>query len=102
VRRPPKRCTSATELLQHERLVPAPPNRGRPFRIANDFDVAGVPEAREPGFDKRPSHVVIPELNEVRRAFKIHAALDKAGFKTGEVEKIMGGNWMRVLSSTLG
>jgi membrane dipeptidase len=54
------------------------------------------------GFDKRPTHVVIPELNNLRRMFTIHAALDKSGFKAAEVEKIMGGNWIRVLSESLG
>jgi membrane dipeptidase len=54
------------------------------------------------GFDKRPTHVVIPELNHPRRMFSIHQALDKAGFKTGEIEKIMGGNWIRVLTDSLG
>ena len=54
------------------------------------------------GFDRRPAHVVIPELNNIRRLFTIHAALEKAGFKAREVEKIMGGNWTRVLTETLG
>jgi len=54
------------------------------------------------GFDRRPSHVVIPELNHPRRAFVIHEALDRAGFRTAEVEKIMGGNWVRVLTAALG
>jgi len=94
--------------------------------IANDFGIVGVPAANEPGmtnekmargydrwwngvanegilgFDKRPMHVVIPELNDVRRTFKIHAALERAGYKAAEIEKIMGGNWIRVLTSTLG
>jgi len=54
------------------------------------------------GFDKRPTHAVIPELNNVRRVFKIHEALATAGFKTAEIEKITGGNWIRVLTETLG
>ena len=54
------------------------------------------------GFEKRPAHVVIPELNNIRRLYTIHAALGKAGFKAREVEKIMGGNWTRVLTETLG
>ena len=29
------------------------------------------------GFDRRPSHVVIPELNNVRRMFLIHQALER-------------------------
>lgn len=54
------------------------------------------------GFEARPSHVVIPELNNVRRMFLIHEALDRGGFTAGEVEKIMGGNWIRVLADALG
>jgi len=54
------------------------------------------------GFDTRPKHVVIPELNNPRRAFLIYAALEKAGYKSAEVEKIMGGNWVRVLKENLG
>jgi membrane dipeptidase len=54
------------------------------------------------GFDKQPTHVVIPELNNLNRLFTIHAALEKNGFKPSEIEKIMGGNWIRVLSDSLG
>jgi membrane dipeptidase len=54
------------------------------------------------GFDRRPVHAVIPELNTVRRMFLLDAALGRAGFSAVEVEKIMGGNWMRVLTETLG
>ncbi len=97
--------------------------------IANDYDVAGLAAAKEPGMDNatlarrdyapwwdlvakegvrgfttatRPRHVVIPELNDVRRAFSIHQALDRAGFRTGEIERVMGGNWIRVLTDSLG
>lgn len=54
------------------------------------------------GFDKRPTHVVIPELNNLERMFTIHAGLEKHGFKAAEIDKIMGGNWIRVLSESLG
>ena len=54
------------------------------------------------GFDKRPTHAVIPELNNVRRMFLIHRALELAGFTPRELEKIMGGNWIRVLKASLG
>ena len=54
------------------------------------------------GFDRTPEHVVIPELNNVRRMFTLHAALDRAGFSPAEVEKLMGGNWTRVLLEALG
>ena len=50
------------------------------------------------GFDRRPTHVAIPELNNIRRVRLIREALERGGFKSGEVEKIMGGNWMRVLT----
>ena len=53
------------------------------------------------GFDARPQHAVIPELNNVRRMFLLEAALRKSGFSSTEVEKIMGGNWIRVLKQTL-
>jgi membrane dipeptidase len=51
------------------------------------------------GFDRRPTHVVFPELNNVRRMFLSHQALDRARFGTTAIEKIMGGNWVRVLST---
>ena len=51
------------------------------------------------GFDTRPTHAVIPELNNVRRMFLIHEALDRSGFTAAEVEKIMGANWIRVLKT---
>lgn len=54
------------------------------------------------GFDRLPEHVVVPELNDVRRMFTIHEALDQAGFPSAQVEKIMGGNWIRVLKESLG
>jgi membrane dipeptidase len=50
------------------------------------------------GFDRRPEHVAINELNNIERAQRIFEALDKSGFKSAELEKIMGGNWIRVLS----
>jgi membrane dipeptidase len=61
-----------------------------------------VAKERVLGFSTRPKHVVIPELNNPRRAHLIHAALEKARFKSTEIEKIMGGNWIRVLKENLG
>jgi membrane dipeptidase len=52
------------------------------------------------GFDRRPAHVAIPELNNIRRVHLIREALAKGGFKSAEVEKIMGGNWIRVLTES--
>lgn len=54
------------------------------------------------GFEELPKHVVIPELNNVKRMFLIHKALKEHNFKSSEIEKIMGGNWIRVLKESLG
>ena len=94
--------------------------------IANDFDMAGhqrlaalandnaegVKDYHDwwranhrrgvAGFEELPRHVVIPELNRIDRMKIIHASLDRAGFKSGAIEKIMGGNWIRVLEEVLG
>ena len=54
------------------------------------------------GFTERPMHAVIPALNNVQRMFLIEDALRRARFTGTEVEKIMGGNWIRVLRDVLG
>jgi microsomal dipeptidase-like Zn-dependent dipeptidase len=54
------------------------------------------------GFDSQPQHVAIPELNNIRRMYTIQDALGKAGFSPRETEKIMGGNWTRFLTDSLG
>jgi len=56
------------------------------------------------GFDEEdlPKHVVIPELNNVRRMFRIDEALARAEFSSTDRERIMGGNWIRVLEEVLG
>ena len=53
------------------------------------------------GFDRKPEHVAIPALNNINRIPLIHQALEKAGFKPAELEKIMGRNWIRVLNEGL-
>ena len=63
---------------------------------------SSVAKSRVLGFDRPPAHVVIPELNNARRAFLIHEALERSGFTSAEIEKIMGGNWIRVLRQSLG
>jgi membrane dipeptidase len=63
---------------------------------------AGQRRRGVPGFETLPRHVVIPELNNIRRMRSIHRALDRAGYPTGQIEKIMGGNWRRVLTDALG
>jgi membrane dipeptidase len=54
------------------------------------------------GFDELPKHAVIPELNDVRRLFTIRTALERKRFPAAAIEKIMGGNWVRVLTEALG
>jgi membrane dipeptidase len=51
------------------------------------------------GYDHTPKHVVIPELNHIDRMDRIHSLLLKDGFKAGEADKIMGGNWQRLLKT---
>lgn len=92
--------------------------------IANDYGLDGRPDvarsgnaqaARELmqwwdqyarigvlGFDRQPQHVVIPELNHIGRMYTIYATLQTAGFSAREIEKIMGRNWIRLLTDTLG
>ena len=53
------------------------------------------------GFDTRPPHAVIPELNNVAACFSIQSALERGGSSRHEIEKIMGGNWIRVLTDSL-
>jgi len=54
------------------------------------------------GFDHEPQHVAIPELNNIGRMYTIQASLEKAGFTARETEKVMGGNWIRFLTESLG
>jgi len=92
--------------------------------ISNDYDIAGQldaakknndnAEAVKPyypwweqykgvlGFDELPKHVIIPELNNIKRFHTIQLALEKKGFTSDQIEKIMGGNWVRVLTESLG
>lgn len=55
-----------------------------------------------PGFEWTPEHVVIPELNSLDRMARIQRALKADGFRAGEIERIMGGNFARVLTDVLG
>lgn len=54
------------------------------------------------GFAWTPEHVVIPGLNDIGRMATIAAALDKAGFRSRDIDRVMGGNWRRVLTDVLG
>lgn len=61
------------------------------------MDARGVP-----GFDWTPQHVVIPEFNNIDRMPRIAATLERARFTGAEIDRIMGGNWRRVLTDVLG
>ena len=54
------------------------------------------------GFDKEVNHIVVPELNHIKRMRSIEYQLSKAKFSAAEIDKIMGKNWQRVLVDVLG
>lgn len=62
---------------------------------------SAMAERNVPGFESLPQHVVIPELNSIDRFTRIYDALSRAGFKSRAIDKIMGGNWERVLRDVL-
>lgn len=55
-----------------------------------------------PGFSWTPEHVVIPTFNSVDRMGRIAIACKRAGLRSAQVDRIMGGNWQRVLTDSLG
>lgn len=55
-----------------------------------------------PGFAELPRHVVIPELNNLARMATIRRALIDARVSPSQIERIMGGNFRRVLTDVLG
>lgn len=57
----------------------------------------GVGETGVLGFDQPANHIVIPELNHIKRMRSIEYMLQQAKFTSSEIDKIMGLNWQRVL-----
>lgn len=53
------------------------------------------------GFERLPRHAAIPEFNSIHRTEAIRRALERSRFRSGEIEKIMGGNFARVLREVL-
>lgn len=53
------------------------------------------------GFDKSAQHIVIPELNHIKRMRTIEFLLQQAGFTSREIDKAMGENWQRVLTEVI-
>lgn len=54
------------------------------------------------GFDREANHIVVPELNHIKRMRSIEYQLKKAHFTSREIDKVMGENWQRVLVDVLG
>ncbi len=46
--------------------------------------------------------VFTQSVNNVRMFFTIQKAVEKKKYTAGQIEKIMGGNWVRVLTDCLG
>ncbi len=55
-----------------------------------------------PGAERIPSHVRVPELNSPKRLFNLAEALSKRGYKNAGIEKIIGGNFVRLFKEICG
>lgn len=55
-----------------------------------------------PGAEWMPSHVIVRELNTPQRLYRLAEALTKRGYKAAEVEKIIGGNFLRLFQEVCG
>ena len=53
------------------------------------------------GFEQPVNHIVIPELNHIKRMRSLEYLLSKANFTPVEIDKVMGENWQRVLNDVL-
>jgi len=53
-------------------------------------------------YTRRPAHVRVPELNEASRLLILADALSRKGFKETAIEKIIGGNFFRLLKEVIG
>ena len=82
--------------------------------LATDFNLRGIEatETRETWYLPRlevfkPSYRVrwppwIPELDKPERFRTVARALSRRGYKVGEIEKILGGNWVRCFREVFG
>lgn len=55
-----------------------------------------------PGAERMPSHVTVQELETPQRFHLLADALAKRGYKAGDVEKVLGGNFARVFGAVCG
>jgi membrane dipeptidase len=51
-----------------------------------------------PGSERVPKHVVVPELDSVERMQRLAWALSRRKFSDDAIDKIIGGNFLRVFS----
>jgi membrane dipeptidase len=55
-----------------------------------------------PGAEKIPSHINVRELNSPQRLLRLAEALAKRGYKDDAIEKIIGGNFVRLFREVCG
>ncbi|MCI0693284.1 dipeptidase [candidate division KSB1 bacterium] len=55
-----------------------------------------------PGAEKIPSHINVRELNSAQRLLRLAEALAKRGYKDDAIEKIIGGNFVRLFHEVCG
>jgi membrane dipeptidase len=55
-----------------------------------------------PGAEKIPSHIHVRELNSPQRLLRLAEALAKRGYKEDAIEKIIGGNFVRLFREVCG
>ena len=55
-----------------------------------------------PGSEREPKHVVVPDLNTPKRMQVLADALKRRGYKADAVEKVLGGNFLRVFREVCG
>ncbi|MFL6291772.1 MAG: dipeptidase [Thermoanaerobaculia bacterium] len=55
-----------------------------------------------PGSEREPKHVTVPDLNTPKRMQVLADALKRRGWKADAVEKVLGGNFLRLLREVCG
>ena len=55
-----------------------------------------------PGSEREPKHVTVPDLNTPRRLQVLAEALARRGYKGDAVDKVLGGNFVRVFREVCG
>lgn len=55
-----------------------------------------------PGSEQMPRHLIVAELRGPDRMLRLAEGLDRRGYKPADIEKILGGNFERLLRDTLG